>query len=198
MWVHRDGADRNNQRARTARLRGVLGDLVAFYLPAGAVISIDRTCGRCAGQHGKPRVVVDGRVSRLRLSVAHTSDVALFAFSGSAEVGIDVETVHPGFDWSLVLDDVFSEAEQRQTEATAPDLASRRQRHYERWVAKEAVLKAIGVGLAGPVKEVDTTGLPDATWNGWAVAALPLELPLVGALACGQRPGLVRLLTLPG
>lgn len=197
MWVAGDEGGPGGRSARTTRLRHVLDDLVRLYLPGPEVASVDRTCGRCGRQHGKPQVVVGGRPSPLRVSVAHSGGAALFAFAASTEVGVDVEEVRPDFDWSPVLHDVFSEAERRQTEATEPDPASRRRRYYERWVAKEAVLKAMGTGLDGPVKEVDTTGGPHTTWRGWAVQPLPLDPPLVGALACAERPAVVRLLTVP-
>lgn len=175
-------------------LRDVLTRLVRFYLP-NAGVSVDRSCPRCPAQHGKPRLLLDdGRESALRLSVAHARDITVFAFSSDADVGIDVETVRDDFDWAPMLDTVFSPAEQRETEATTADDVSRRRRYYERWVAKEAVLKAIGVGVDGPIREVDTTG-HHSSWDGWAVCPLRLELPTVGALACRQRPERVRIFT---
>ena len=175
-------------------MRLVLDELVRRYLPSADPV-VDRTCGRCARRHGRPVVVVAGLRSALRVSVAHSGGTTVFAFSGSADVGIDVEVVRPGFDWQPMLDLVYSDAEQRQTEAVA-DPAARRARYYERWVAKEAVLKAMGVGLAGPLNEVDTTGGRDTTWNGWSMMALPVELPLVGSLACAETLTGVHMLTL--
>lgn len=198
MWVLPDclsaPARPADRRERRQRLRRALDNLVQAYLATDNV-SIDRTCARCGGPHGKPRVRVGGHPSLLRVSVAHSDDIALFAFSGQADIGVDVEVVRPGFDWSPLLDTVFSVAEQRETEASEPDASSRRRCYYERWVAKEAVLKAMGVGLAGPVIDVDTTGGPDTSWNGWAVRALPLGPDVVGALACAERPETIRLLT---
>lgn len=198
VWVHRRAGGAPAAGARTAytgAMRLLLLELVTRYLPA-ADPTVDRTCARCEGPHGKPVVLVGGLPSSLRVSVAHAGEVTVFAFTDEADVGIDVELVRPAFDWTVMLDHVFSDAERRLTDEVA-DPASRRVRYYERWVAKEAVLKAMGVGLNGPLQEVDTTGGRDATWNGWSMAALPLELPLVGAVACARPVG-VRLFSLPG
>lgn len=185
-WVHRRAQEPPGPGARgrrTEALRLVLRDLARRYLPDGD-LTVERTCARCGGPHGRPVVVVDGKPSPLRVSVAHAGDTTVFAFSGSADVGVDIEVVRPDFDWSAMVDIVFSDAERRQTESSSPDAAVRCVGYYERWVAKEAVLKAMGVGLAGPLKDVDTTGGRTSTWNGWSMAPLAVDVPLVGALAC--------------
>ncbi len=190
-----DGRD-IGRRERSDAVRAVLVELLRRYLPGDEPV-VDRTCVRCGGPHGRPMVLVGGRPSTVRVSVAHSGAATVLAFSGSADIGVDVEVVRSTWDWAPLLDLAFSEAEQRQIEVAVRDGADGRVACYERWVAKEAVLKAMGVGLAGPLRDVDTTGGRHAAWNGWTMAALPLELPLVGALACAESPTRLHMLDGP-
>lgn len=203
VWVSQDpsppGAPVGYREARRKHRRELLACLLELYLP-DQLVTLHRTCPRCRLQHGKPRLFEeDGTESTLRISTAYAGGFTVFAFARDADVGVDIEVVSQDFDWTPLLGPVFSPAEQQETEATlrgGSDRSARQRRYYQRWVAKEAVLKAIGSGVDGPIDEVDTTGT-DVEWEGWAVRPLPVDLPLVGALACRRCVEHVRLYPLP-
>jgi 4'-phosphopantetheinyl transferase len=128
------GADFPLERDRRERMLAawLLRELV-FRLTGhpSREIRIDRRCPHCGAQHGRPRV--EG--IPLNLSVSHSGGhVVVIATETPAEVGIDIEAVGP----EIHLADRLS------TSGTAlPGVLD-----LQDWVRKEAVLKALGVGLA--------------------------------------------------
>ena len=120
--------------------RSVLGRVVGVD---PGQLELDRTCERCGGQHGAPRVV--GHPG-LHLSLSRTRDLVAVAVSTDAAVGIDVErvsdTAFAGFDA------VATHPSERSAEADDLERAVS-------WVRKEAALKALGVGFV-----VDPADLP--------------------------------------
>lgn len=163
-----------------------LHELICSYLPASVPWSLNRTCARCgtAVSHGKPSIVVAGGAgvaAPLRLSTTRSGPLSIFAFTTELEVGVDVEQLGGTFDWSHLAKLVFSDLEEAEM-AAQPEHARSRW-GYERWVAKEAVLKGLGLGLAGPVRQVDTCSSRSSPWPGWHVQPLDLGEDVVAALA---------------
>lgn len=104
-----------------------------------SAISVFRACERCGASHGRPRVPGFGSVS-----VAHAAGVVLVARSRTASVGVDVESVD-------ALRGV--EISRLRRRVCAPEEAaavSDGQSLLRIWTAKEAVAKALGVGLRQP------------------------------------------------
>ena len=97
------------------------------------------------GPGGALRVVVAGAtVHDLSVTIAHTGGVAGAVAARQAAAGFDIEPLAP-LDPALVRR-AFSETE-RADVATAPSAAEGQQRALRLWTAKEAVLKALRVGL---------------------------------------------------
>ncbi|HVX40331.1 MAG TPA: 4'-phosphopantetheinyl transferase superfamily protein [Gemmatimonadaceae bacterium] len=127
-------------RRRFVLARAAVRAVLARYLgadPAAVVFEL--------GAHGKPRVSGD----EPPFSVSHSADVAVIAVSGAGAVGVDVEAIR------LIpyLDDLaarnFARAERATLEALPPD--ERVEAFFRAWTAKEAYVKALGVGLAIPL-----------------------------------------------
>ncbi|MFC8520960.1 4'-phosphopantetheinyl transferase family protein [Streptomyces sp. NPDC057257] len=114
-----------------------------------------------AGRFGKPYVSGD---PGLRISLSHTEGLALVAVSRDGPVGVDVERVRPLRDpaglrrqmlspWEaagaggLSLDGPGDDWLDGTAEALHDGL-------FTRWACKEAVLKALGSGLAGDLTAV--------------------------------------------
>ncbi|MFI7601283.1 4'-phosphopantetheinyl transferase family protein [Actinoplanes sp. NPDC049681] len=159
---------------------------------------------------------VDGRLAlaasaappdgRFDISLAHAGDAAAIAFSRCGAVGVDIEVVG-----------ALGESEERRLARYAlaePEFAQwceaaaelRARLLTRAWTRKEAVLKALGLGLAGDVRSVATRldpdveaaagtdrtqavvridgfpGLAGAPSN-WTLRDLPDEPGLIGSLA---------------
>lgn len=119
-------------------------------------LAVDRTCRRCDAAHGRPRIYGEGR--RLRASVTHAGDHVGVAISwlgdpvqvegygrdGGDGLGLDVEGPAAAALLPTIEREVVGADEQR----SLPDAATERAAELvRRWVAKEALLKAAGVGL---------------------------------------------------
>jgi phosphopantetheinyl transferase len=170
-------AHRRAQVARAAA-RIVLGDTLG--MDAGAV-PISRHCEHCGhASHGRPVVVAPVPVS---FSISHSGPLALVAVSeGDARVGVDVEVVRPRPRLDALARRVLA-ADAHAAWLRLPDRDARLRAFLEAWTAKEAYLKARGVGITTSLRDVPRR--PD----GWTVAALTPREGFVAALAA-DRPAL--------
>jgi phosphopantetheinyl transferase len=109
-------------------------------------------------EHGKPEIAPPSPRAEVsaahvnqglpRFNLAHRDGVALIAISHRRhETGVDLERIAPASkrSWHKLLERICHPCEAREALAEARTIGSRA--FYERWVGKEAVLKALGVGL---------------------------------------------------
>jgi len=131
---------------------------------------------------GKP--AVEG--SPYAFSLAHSGEVALVAV-GTGNVGVDVEAARPGVDGWTLVGHVFTAAEQDRL-AAVPG-SERSEAVLAAWSRKEALLKAVGVGLVIDPRLVELDGervvaVPTAAGTAADWTILDLTLPgHVGAVA---------------
>lgn len=110
--------------------RATLDDVLAHYLG-------EPPTGFEKGPHGKPRLV--GDQAWLRFNLSHSGEVTLVAVARDVEVGIDVERIRPVPEMREIArrwlgrDDIADPAD-----------------FFRAWTRHEAIVKALGVGLAGP------------------------------------------------
>ncbi len=138
-------------RAKFIIARAAVRKVLGIYLSLPAVrVRIEYAPG------GKPFLRGhDG----LHFNLSHSGSIALMAVSGHP-VGVDVELVQPGFDFTDISNRYFLPAEIAGLNRT--DAASRVQQFFSLWTRKEAVLKANGTGIAGLQAGVDD--------HGWKIA----------------------------
>lgn len=117
--------------ASRAALRALLP---LFGLPATTEIA--------TAPGGKPEL----RGSEIRFSMSHSENVALYAFASGRDVGVDIE-IAPRLEDCLALAHRFLAPEEAAAIAVLPD-GMRHTAFLEVWSAKEAVLKALGRGIA--------------------------------------------------
>jgi 4'-phosphopantetheinyl transferase len=156
---------------------------------------------------GKPHLAdADG----LEFSLSHSGSVVLIAIAGDISIGVDVERLRPLPDLAALAARVLHPAEQR--ELAALSAAEMPAAFLRCWTRKEAVAKALGLGLALPFKACLVSFRPGApaallALDGaepaatlWSLHDLVAAQCHIGALAAPQ-PGLsvvCRTLTWPG
>jgi 4'-phosphopantetheinyl transferase len=102
--------------------------------------------------HGKP-VLCKSHGGRIGFNLSHAGNQVLLAVSNGTPVGIDIECNVPVSDWQDIVSMHFSAREEAHLLALDPTSASLR--FIEFWTRKEAVLKALGVGLSGDLKVIE-------------------------------------------
>jgi 4'-phosphopantetheinyl transferase len=110
------------------------------------------------GDHGKPKFTDNW--STISFNLSHSGDLALLVVARDVPVGIDVEHHRAGIEFECLSRAFFAPSEQAALMAVPPD--RRLSAFYRCWTSKEAVLKALGVGLALPLDEFAVAAEPDA------------------------------------
>jgi 4'-phosphopantetheinyl transferase len=126
-----------------------------------------------AGRWGKPEVAAH---HGLQFSLAHCGDLAVLALRRGGALGVDVEALAHRERWPALLDRISAPSERTAARADAERRGP--VAFYERWVAKEAVVKALGRGLTLPLAQV--------------VLRRDAEHRLVLAELCGSAPSAAR------
>jgi 4'-phosphopantetheinyl transferase len=130
-------------RRRFIVARGRLRQLLGNYLGLSPV-----HVRLLAGPFGKPHLAE--ATSSIKFNVAHSDELALFAFAPGGEVGIDLEFKRPGAEFSDLARRFFSTAESAALSAIG-NSEERRHAFFRCWTRKEAYLKALGKGLQVPL-----------------------------------------------
>jgi 4'-phosphopantetheinyl transferase len=139
--VERAGRFRNPRDAeRYSTAHGLLRSVLERYTGQAA-----REIRFSQNSHGKPKLVSAGPGSALQFNLSHSQDLAVFAFSGSNEIGIDVEKIRDNIDFKGIAERYFSARENEELQELPREL--RQSRFFAMWTCKEAYAKARGEGL---------------------------------------------------
>ncbi|MFG1877466.1 4'-phosphopantetheinyl transferase family protein [Sphaerisporangium sp. NPDC049003] len=96
---------------------------------------------------GRPYLALpDGRPP-LDFNLSHSGEWALVAVTPGSRVGVDIELIRPDLDCLEMAKRMYQPAEVDRLHHTDP--AARHTEYFALWSAKEAYVKAIGIGLAG-------------------------------------------------
>jgi 4'-phosphopantetheinyl transferase len=129
--------------------RGVLRELLSRYLAEPPEAFHFTYSG-----YGKPSL----DSTNLKFNLAHSGQVAVYAFTLIGEVGIDVEFIRPEFTGDEIARRFFS-----NTEVNSLNEVTQETRHlafFNCWSRKEAVIKAKGLGLSLGLDQFDVTLAP--------------------------------------
>lgn len=179
-------------RDRFLVARSILRDILGRYLvlhPAEIRFSY--------GESGKPELAPDLSGSRLRFNLAHSRDLALYAFTLGREVGIDVEFVRSDLATEEIAERFFSQREAAELRALPP--AEQPAAFFRCWTRKEAYIKARGRGFRIPLASFDVSlGQPaellavrddPAEAARWTLCDIPVGRDCQAALAIeGENP----------
>jgi 4'-phosphopantetheinyl transferase len=104
------------------------------------------------GEHGRPELDWPTPSPRVRFNISHTHGLVACALALERDVGVDVEHVERRVEIRLLAPTVFSADERSALELL--DGEARRKRFFQLWTLKEAYIKARGMGLALPLREI--------------------------------------------
>jgi 4'-phosphopantetheinyl transferase len=147
--------------------------------------------------HGKPSLRATPGADSLRFNVSNTADVAVVAVAQELDLGVDVEQVRHLEDARALAHRFFAAAERAALDSLpAAELDAA---FFRCWTRKEAVLKALGSGLAWPLNQFAVSLAVDAprveSFQGptsddapWRLLHLVPAEGYVGALATRGAP----------
>jgi 4'-phosphopantetheinyl transferase len=150
-WDHlsddeRKRADRfrfERDRRRYIVARASMRRILAEYLDASPAALVFRY-----GPHGKPEL----REGTLAFNLAHSHERAVLAVAADGPVGVDLEWRQNLRDADGIVGRFFTAPEAVLYRELPVEL--RPHAFYRGWTVKEAYLKAIGKGLAGPLEGI--------------------------------------------
>lgn len=141
-----------HHRARWISAHRALRQILARYVDATA-----DGLQFVTNAHGKPALTAAN--PQVEFNLTHSENLALLAVA-QEDVGIDVEYMRDSCDWDRLGDRVFTSLEWSQLEQLPAD-ENRTPRCYALWTAKEAYIKARGLGMSLPLRKFSIP-LPDA------------------------------------
>ena len=180
-------------RRRFIACRGQVRCILAGYLDARPADLRFRY-----GSRGKPALESPWSESAIRFNVSNSEDVALLAVALDRELGVDVEHVREPRDFESLAARFFAASEVTQLRSLPRE--QRLEGFFRCWTRKEAVLKAVGTGLAFPLDRVVVTlrldeparvvaydDDPSASSQWWLANLAPMP-QYIGALAAIGNP----------
>jgi 4'-phosphopantetheinyl transferase len=149
-----------HKRALWTRSRGVLRALLGRYLdrdPLDLCFAL--------GPHGKPTLSQECEATvDLRFNLSHSGCLALVAVTAGREVGVDVEVaVRRQIDELAIAERVLGREQARRMAAL--NSRARARAFLDAWVAREAVVKCLGLGLATPSTSPPPPPPPPDLWT---------------------------------
>jgi len=176
------------ERARAARFRSLTderrfcaGRLLLRQLVADHLGMKPWEVRFAAPPGAKPVVIVPFGTRELFSSLSRSGDFCAAALSEEGEVGVDIEQVRDGVDILAAGKAWLSEGENLAIRSTEGEPASR-EAFFRLWCAREAVSKALGLGLAmdpgaGSVEGLLRESPAKAGFAGRSLEVVELEAP---------------------
>ena len=150
------------------------------------------------GARGKPRLSDRFAGAEMRFNVSHCAGIAVYAFAGGREIGVDAEAVRALDDADEIAARFFSV---RENEAyLALESRDRPLGFFSCWTRKEAFVKALGDGLHYPLDRFDVSLAPEEPARilrvedtpgeqcGWTLHSFTPGPGLAGAVVVQQAP----------
>ena len=109
------------------------------------------------GPFGKPYLADEA----LRFNLSHSDNQALVAVAKRSEVGVDIERRRSNFSPEELAAQVFSPQEQSAFRALPPQ--KQHKAFLDLWTAKEAYIKARGLGFSFPLTQLTIRPDPDSS-----------------------------------
>ncbi len=123
------------------------------------------------GIHGKPTISPRQSAEHIHFNASTSGGVELLAVAAD-DVGIDIEQIKPLPDLDALIKQTTNDHDRQLLEVREPD--SRLRSFYRQWTCKEAVLKATGLGLSLPPREI-SAGAASASYGSTGVVSVKGE-----------------------
>lgn len=133
--------------------RGILRDLLARYVGCSP-----GELRFAQGPRGKPSLERTGSTRPVSFNVSHSHGMAAYAFARDRELGIDIELIRQDFGGQEIAERYFSPSEVAELASLPPE--ARADAFFLAWTRKEAYIKAVGEGLAIPLKSFSVSLTP--------------------------------------
>jgi 4'-phosphopantetheinyl transferase len=180
LAAFRRSDDRDAFAVAHVTLRRLLGQRLG--LAPEAVTLLREPCPHCGGPHGRPHVP-DRAV---HFSLSHTTGMVMIALA-SAPVGIDVEALPETTTAEEVAEQLHPK---ERAELAAVPAAEYREAFNRCWTRKEALLKAMGVGLNEDLSLAYVGAGPQpAPHQDWLITDLPADAGYSAAVAVRRTEG---------
>ena len=154
------------------------------------------------GPNGKPELIATGEGARrtggaLHFNLAHSEEVGVLAVTKTGPVGVDVEQVRRLPEFKELVSQFFSVRE--AAEFSRLPWKEQPTAFFNLWTRKEALLKAMGEGIAHSLGRVEVSFLPGESarvlslpvgpWAGceWSLVELAISPAYAAALALPAR-----------
>jgi 4'-phosphopantetheinyl transferase len=147
---------RARDRRRFVRCRAALREILGGLLgePPRSMRFRARAQGKPELDHPPRASDQSGGQAELRFNVSHSAELALVAAHLGRELGVDLERVRSISEADSIVSSYFSPVEHGEFAALADDAKSLA--FLSGWTRKEAILKGLGIGLAGLATRYET------------------------------------------
>lgn len=132
-------------QTRTRAARAILRTLLSYYLPQTAASFVFQTTAQ--GKLFLPDDI-------LKFNLAHTKQMAVYAFTLNHEVGVDLERQREKMDFTNVAKRFMGTTEYDYWSQLTPEFQI--ELFFKIWARKEALVKCTGEGLSGPLRELNS------------------------------------------
>lgn len=151
----------NRFRNHEDRMRSAVGKILIRKLLAQYMNIPEETVIISKGRYGKP--YIDNEVS-VQFNISHSGKMVLAAVSGDIIVGIDIEKISQIPEYILLAENYFTVHEWKEIAA-----ADSIELFYDYWTAKEAYVKAVGMGLGKNFRSFRVIGSSVIDHSAWQV-----------------------------
>jgi 4'-phosphopantetheinyl transferase len=107
----------------------------------------------CYGPHGKPYLTQKSCEAALQFNLAHSNELALYAFTVKRRIGVDLEYIRQIPDVEKMIARFFPKGENFEMLPNSEKLGA----FFNRWTRTEAYAKAVGTGLAKSFDRFDAS-----------------------------------------
>ncbi len=146
--------------------------------------------------YGKPYLTKRFGDGNLKFNLAHSHELALYAFTRVSEIGVDIEYIQSLIDTDQIATRFFS-ANEYAIFSELPT-SQKQEAFYICWTRKEAYIKAIGDGLAHTLDKFDVSLTPGKQARLLRVEDNPKEASRWSLVSLTPAPNYVAALAVEG